>query len=285
MYVIDFNLLSQGDFTHILRKPALLAARWAQAFSASDPSVVLQPQEIIRINDRVSPSGSMFTDGCGTISPQLARDVWKFLQRQRRRAANMKSIPSCFQIRIGGAKGILFQDNTLSGRVVCLRPSQTKFENPAALELNIASTSSRPINMFLNKPLILLLEYLGVEEHVFLSLQKSATDAVKRSRHSFTEAAKLFAQHGFGSSFRLPSLFNNFCHQLGMNDDDLDDLGCHALSQTVKYAAIHVLREIKFRGRIPVPGSWTLLGVSDEWDCLEEGLYFCFSTSLEGRLD
>ncbi|PBK99199.1 hypothetical protein ARMGADRAFT_1025474 [Armillaria gallica] len=39
----------------------------------------------------------------------------------------------------------------------------------------------------------------------------------------------------------------------------------------IAYGATHILREIKHRARIRIPGSYTLIGVSDEWDCLEEG--------------
>lgn len=193
----------------------------------------------------------------------------------------MRLVPSCFQIRIGGAKGILFQDPNLIGKMVCLRPSQTKFENDSeALTLDIASTSSRPIRMFLNRSLILLLEFLGVEPDVFMSLQKDATDAVERARHSFLEAAKLFSHHGFGSSFRIASLFNNLVTQLKLDEGDLQGLECQILTKSIEYAATHVLREIKFRARIPVHGSWTLLGVSDEWGCLREGTEYPFITHI-----
>ena len=43
------------------------------------------------------------------------------------------------------------------------------------------------------------------------------------------------------------------------------------IEQSLAFAVTHVLREIKFRGRIPLPGSFTLIGVSDEWNCLREG--------------
>lgn len=125
--------------------------------------------------------------------------------------------------------------------------------------------------MFLNRPLIALLEFHGVPHDVFLSLQKDATDAVERARHSFTEASKLCLHHGLGSSFRLSSLFNNIVSQLRLDDTSLRGLGCNLITKTVDYAATNVLRAIKYRARIPIHGSWTLLGVSDEWGCLREG--------------
>lgn len=129
--------------------------------------------------------------------------------------------------------------------------------------------------MFLNRPLIVLLEFHGVPHDVFLSLQKHATDAVERARHSFTEASKLCLHHGLGSSFRLSSLFSNMVSQLGINDTSLRALGCNLINKVVDYGATQVLRDIKYRARIPIHGSWTLLGVSDEWSCLREGDVEC----------
>lgn len=92
-----------GDFSKNLRRPALLAARWAQAFSATAPSVTLKPEEVKRVPDIRSSEGSIFTDGCSTISSRLSRDIWA---RYRRHIGVAESgmCPSAFQIRVGGAK-------------------------------------------------------------------------------------------------------------------------------------------------------------------------------------
>jgi hypothetical protein len=170
-------------------------------------------------------------------------------------------------------QGVIFVDPTLTGKVLCLRKSQTKFETNGTLTLDIASTSSRPIRMFLNRPLIMLLEHLGVEDKMFIELQNDAIRSVESTRSSFQEASKLFQQHGFGASFRLASLFNNLVNQLKLPDDYISPriLQCDLITTSLAYAATHVLRELKFRGRIAVPGSFTLIGVSDEWGCLREG--------------
>jgi RNA-dependent RNA polymerase len=268
--------LAQGDLTPLAREPARLAARWAQAFSATDPSITLQETQIERIEDRISADGSVFTDGCGKISPEMSRTVWGRLRRQRARYSKSKAVPSCFQFRLGGAKGVLVQDPTLSaiGKVICLRPSQEKFEAPDVLTLDIQSTSSRPKAMFLNRPLIVLLEHLGVDPSSIITLQDAAIRNVQSLRTSLSRASELFMQHGLGSSFHLPSLFNNIVKVLGLDIDDQSSPGFfrHKLIEDALYcAATHALREIKYRSHILVPDSVTLLGVSDEWDCLEEG--------------
>jgi RNA-dependent RNA polymerase len=255
-------------------EPARLAARWSQAFSATDPSITLKTTEIKHIEDRTSAQGSVFTDGCGTISSELAKVVWSSLRRQRRRYSRLKSVPSCFQFRLGGAKGVVVQDPTLTGRAICLRGSQVKFEAPDLLTLDIQSTSSRQKQMFLNRPLIVLLEHHGVEKASIIALQTSAICEIQTIRKSFSQATKLFMQNGLGASFHLPSLFNNTLKFLKLEVADKPTSGglCNKLVNDALYcAASHALREIKYRAHIIVPGSVTLIGVSDEWNCLEEG--------------
>ncbi|KAL0945576.1 hypothetical protein HGRIS_014736 [Hohenbuehelia grisea] len=262
-----------GDFSAIVTKPALLGARWSQAFSASDPSVVLTKDELQRIVDRFAEDRTNFTDGVGTISSQVAREVWSNLQRTRTKSRNVRQVPSAYQFRLGGAKGVLVHDPHLKGRVVCLRPSQLKFEGPS-LSLDIATTSARPISVFLNRPLIALLEFYGTDPDVIFSLQEKAIADVDAIHDSLSHASMVFSQHGLGSSFKLPSLYNNIQSILGLDVGHIPDAVRldHALLNTcLLFGATHILRDIKHRAHIYVPGSVTLIGVADEWDCLDEG--------------
>lgn len=274
---IDSGNLSdfwQGDFSHIIYEPARLAARWSQAFSATDPTVILDAGEIKEIPDRESRTGSVFTDGCGTISCELAQVVWSTLRSQKGSVSGSKRVPSCYQIRLGGAKGVVVVDPTLEGRKICLRPSQIKFDAPNVRALDIQSTSSRPRLIFLNRPMIVMMEYLGVKNESFINLQDAAVHDVRSSCTSFLETSKLLVQHGLGASFRLPSLFTNFKRQLRLDiESDFvpDGLHHHLIKESIRCTCAYALREIKHRAHIPIPGSVTLLGVSDEWGCLREG--------------
>jgi hypothetical protein len=53
---------SLGDFSKVIRFPALYGARISQAFTATDPGVKLEPEEVIMIND-IEHHDSVFTDG------------------------------------------------------------------------------------------------------------------------------------------------------------------------------------------------------------------------------
>ncbi|KAF8845474.1 RdRP-domain-containing protein [Paxillus ammoniavirescens] len=264
---------SLGDFSRLQHQPARLGARWSQAFSATDPSITIQLDEIRYIPDLKSTLGSDMTDGCSPISRELAGEIWRANQRTKKRPARGK-IPSAFQFRLGGAKGMVVQDNTLEGRVVCLRPSQVKFEAPNNRTFDIQSTSTRPKAMFLNRPLIVVMEYLGVSVDRVIELQDRSISEAQSIRSSFKDASKVLQQHGLGTSFHLPSLFRNMSTILSLKigDETNDDTYLYndLVAKSLHCAETHMLRELKYRAHIAVPGSFTLLGVSDEWDCLGE---------------
>ncbi|KAG0706495.1 RdRP-domain-containing protein [Suillus ampliporus] len=265
-----------GDFSKLYKQPARLAARWSQAFSGTHPSVTLLPEEVdFRCPDRRSPSGGLMTDGCSSISVELARDIWISMQRGRKRPANLRNVPSAFQFRLGGAKGMVVQDPTIRGKLVRLRPSQIKFDAPENLTFDVQSTSAEPIAMFLNRPLIVLMEFLGVDTRRIIELQDDDIRKAQSVRSSSADASKVIQQHGLGASFRLSSLFSNLSSilqlEIGDTEDDPSQWTSKLIESSLHCIETHILRELKYRAHIAVPGSYTLLGVSDEWDCLREG--------------
>ncbi|KAF9243729.1 RdRP-domain-containing protein [Melanogaster broomeanus] len=265
---------SLGDFSQLQHQPARLGARWSQAFSATDPSITVALDQIERIDDQKSPVGTVMTDGCSPISTELAREIWRANQRTKKNPARGR-VPSAFQFRLGGAKGMVVQDPTLEGRVVCIRPSQRKFEAPNNRTFDIQSTSMRPKAMFFNRPLIVVMEYLGLNTERVIELQDRSINEARSIRTSLKDASKVLQQHGMGTSFHLPSLFRNMSSilqlKIGGEMDDDTNLYNDLIVNSLHCAETHILRELKYRAHIAVPGSFTLLGVSDEWDCLDEG--------------
>ncbi|PBK99194.1 RdRP-domain-containing protein [Armillaria gallica] len=260
-----------GDFTRAAYRPALLGARWGQMFSNSMPTVDISPDMITDIPDRTSGSGvnALFTDGCSTISRDLITIVKEKVLRRARLA------PSAIQFRLGGAKGVLFVDPTLTGKRLTIRPSQTKFDSENIRSLDITTTSAKPIYCYLNRPMIALLEHHEVPHQSFTDLQDRAINEIRQIKKSLDAAATTFTHHGLGASFHLEYLFRNMARTLQVElSEDLDSAsGVHygLLKTVIAYGATHILREIKHRARIRIPGSYTLIGVSDEWDCLDEG--------------
>ncbi|KAK0488741.1 RdRP-domain-containing protein [Armillaria novae-zelandiae] len=260
-----------GDFTKAAYCPALLGARWGQMFSNSIPSVEISPDMITRVPDRTAGSGTnaKFTDGCSTISRDLITSVKEKVLRHARLP------PSAIQFRFGGAKGVLFMDPSLTGKTLTIRPSQTKFDSENIRSLDITTTSAKPIYCYLNRPMIALLEHHKVPHKSFKDLQERAIAEVRHIKKSLDAAATTFTHHGLGASFHLESLFRNMARtlQVELSEDFDSESGVHygLLKTVIAYGVTHILREIKHRTRIRVPGSYTLIGVSDEWDCLEEG--------------
>ncbi|KAG1865515.1 RdRP-domain-containing protein [Suillus subalutaceus] len=267
-----------GDFSKLVNQPARLAARWSQAFSGTDPSITLLPEEIdYHYPDRKSPSDNVMTDGCSPISVGLAKDIWKSLQKGKRRPAKLRNVPSAFQFRLGGAKGMVVQDPTIEGNLVRLRPSQIKFDAQENLTFDVQSTSAKPKAMFLNRPLIVLMEFLGVDTSRIIELQDDAIAKAQSVRSSSLDASKVIQQHGLGGSFHLSSLFRNLSSILRLDVGNTEDESSQSrwtselIESSLHCAETQILRELKYRAHIEVPDSYTLLGVSDEWGCLKEG--------------
>ncbi|EIW86345.1 RdRP-domain-containing protein [Coniophora puteana RWD-64-598 SS2] len=279
-----------GDFSELQYKPARLGARWSQAFSTTDPSVTLERREIQYVNDITSASGNCMTDGCSSISIELAREIWTSLNRTRRRTFPLKFPPSAFQFRLGGAKGVVVQNPDLNDRVVCLRKSQRKFEAPNVLTFDVQSHTARPRPMFLNRPLIAILEHLGEQDTMdrILELQHADIQEAQGVRSSFRDAAKMLQVHGLGASFHLTSLFGNLAKELNMrvwtreSDDGWQN---EVVIDALRCISTHALRELKYRAHIRVPGSYTLMGVSDEWNCLRPGEIFATVRDIRNGLD
>jgi hypothetical protein len=196
------------------------------------------------------------------------------LQRGKKRFAKLRYVPSAFQFRLGGAKGMVVQDPTIQGKLVRLRPSQVKFDARENLTFDVQSTSSEPKPMFLNRPLISLMEFLGVDTQRIIELQDDDICKAQSVRSSCTDASKVMQQHGMGAPFHLPSLFSNLTSilqlEIGDTEDDPSLWTSQLIESSLCCAETHILRELKYRAHIAVPGSYTLLGVSDEWGCLKE---------------
>lgn len=258
-----------GDFSKVIHYPALYGARIAQAFSATERSITVRADQMVIIDDKESSTGSLFTDGVGTISPVVLDDIWSVSGLKRGRRHGLK--PSALQIRMGGSKGMLCVDSGLQGKVVCTRPSMNKFISEDRT-IELARVFDRPMSMYLNRPLIMLLETLGIPLEPFMELQRDAVDGTKAATTSMDSTAVLLEKYGLGNSYHMPSLFLDL-HRINAHSGSNRQVGglLKLLQRVQTFAANHVLRDIKYKARIFVPKAWTLVGIADEYDYLEEG--------------
>ncbi|KAG8896604.1 hypothetical protein FRB99_008802, partial [Tulasnella sp. 403] len=266
-----------GDFDPVLRtKPARYGARISQAFSSTDPSVEVKRHEIKDIDDveteMLYGDGHghairyNFTDGVGTISPQLADEIWEKLCDIRFRGP---VAPRAYQIRIGGCKGVVSVDYKLQGRQLCIRPSMRKFEAPNT-EIEISEAFDTPIPFHLNRPLIMLLDTLGVKALPFTKYLNKELDDIHNMLGAPNRSASLMQKHGLGKSYKIP-LFLNRLERYNMTALHERD---PFIRKLLLYAKYHVKRDIKYHARIPIKDCWTLVGVADVHDVLKEGEVF-----------
>jgi hypothetical protein len=110
-----------------------------------------------------------------------------------------------------------------------------------------------------------------------MSLQNDAVQRLQDSSKNTLLAANFLRCRGISSpALKLPWIFECL-HNLGM--DFRDD---PFLVYTVELSLLIDLRDIKYKGRIPVPDGVTLVGVMDETKFLEEGEIYINMDSSEG---
>ncbi|KAG0152502.1 hypothetical protein CROQUDRAFT_35271 [Cronartium quercuum f. sp. fusiforme G11] len=261
-----------GDFSKVIHIPARYMARVAQAFTSTRKSLTLLPSQIIRIED-VERGGSCFTDGVGTISPDLAQQVNEALSAGmplRKRKDQARS--TCFQIRLGGFKGMLSVDSALNKSCVCVRPSMDKFSAPESLTLDIVDTFTRPLPAYLNRPMVKVLEDLGIHEQVFLSLQRTMLQTVERSRTNMRRASELMRSLSLAHQSGLSNVLKQLGNMLGDESDPCSEF----IEECYDLMIMQSLRDLKYRARIPLKDSFTLVGVADEDEILApNSIYAC----------
>ncbi|KIM20750.1 hypothetical protein M408DRAFT_333825 [Serendipita vermifera MAFF 305830] len=282
----EFIRSELGDFSRVIRCPARYGARIAQAFSTTEPSITVVAEELIPIPDKKSNSDPpyLFTDGVGTISQEIAEEIWEgFTETRSNRSRRRVQTPSAYQIRLGGLKGMLCVDERLSGRIVCTRPSMDKFTAPD-LTVEIARAFDRPMYMYLNRPLIMLLETLGLSKEPFMELQMDAVKQTVAASKSMDSASRLLEQHGLGTAFHMTSVLLNL-HKINVDPESTQHDGqlISFIRRSLKFAVNHVLRDLKYKARIPVPDAWTLVGVADEYGYLKEGEIYAYVCTIDGK--
>ena len=171
-------------------------------------------------------------------------------------------------------------DPSLTGKQIGLRPSQIKFKSSSS-SLEIADTFIAKTG-FLNRPLIKLLEDLDVSAVPLLKLQKSATERIRKSRGKLSSAIRLLKDWTLSHSSRLSSTLSfleveKSTSQAGFSNP--------FVSQLLDAAVIHVLRDVKYKSRIPLPGCYNLVGVVDISDTLEEDEIYAKIQHSDGKIE
>ncbi|KAG0375659.1 hypothetical protein BGX24_008794 [Mortierella sp. AD032] len=250
-----------GDFSHI-KSIAKYGARMGQCFSSTRDIARLRSTDVEMIDD-IEHNDHNFSDGCGRISEDLARMIRIELEKE--------TTPSAFQIRLGGAKGVLVKDSSLKGNCVQIRPSMKKFD-VAHYVLEVIKTSSF-IPSFLNRQIIILLTSLGVPEKVIWDLKASMVRDLNMIQNNDMMAIQMLIQNwdeGGTSKMLVTMIRAGF---LQRQDPFVKNLLTLFRQQ--------MLEELSKKARVYVPQGAYLLGVCDESGDLEEGEIFLQVSSAE----
>ncbi|XP_075659950.1 putative RNA-dependent RNA polymerase 1 [Castanea sativa] len=246
-----------GDF-HEIRNAAKYAARLGQSFGSSRETLSISRQEVENIPDIVAVAGGIrycFSDGIGKISAELAREV-------ATKCGLKNSVPSAFQIRYGGYKGVVAVDPT-SSKKLSLRESMCKYKSENVTLDVLAWSRYQPC--FLNRQIITLLSNLGVMDRVFEKKQKEAIDqldAMLTDPLSSQEALELIFP---GESTRVLKEMLLCGYQ-----PDAEPF----LSMMLQTFRASKLLELRLKSRIFIPNGRCMMGCLDETRTLEYGQVF-----------
>lgn len=249
-----------GNFEDI-RVPAKCAARIGQAFSETPYAVPIFEVGIQTryIHDVKTADGArVFSDGVGTISSEATKELWGYLPAR-------SSAATCFQIRWGGAKGMIALDTTLKGKVFCIRKeSMVKFESMEVMELGICDTASRPLRLWLNRQMIKILEDMGTSDDWFMDLQNNELRVLRAVTAQAVNTSTFLRHQLIGTGMGLPGLI------MALDSLDLDFRRDDFLKTVVEHIVLRELRLLKHKARIPVDKGVMLFGIMDETGWLKE---------------
>ncbi|RYP23845.1 hypothetical protein DL765_000922 [Monosporascus sp. GIB2] len=239
---ISSKIEAMGDFTK-LKSVGKKAKRIGLLFSSAEMALTLSADRYEDIED-VKRADYIFTDGCGLISPQLARQL---AQRRNIIFRDKRYLPSVYQIRYRGYKGLLTLDPSLRGQVqVQFRESMRKFKDASDYSFAPYAFGS------LNDEVVVLLHTLGISQDTLLRRQQEHLEFIRNVSHGNSRAAFQFL---------------SYCNRLDLAEKLLLD-GVEAVQPTLRglvkqeYAKMLNKRDEQ-RCRILIPQSRLLFGVCD----------------------
>lgn len=151
-----------------------------------------------------------------------------------------------------------------------------KFDALEAGDIEICGMADRPLPLFLNRPLIKILEDLGVPEESFMALQNAEITKLEDAVAHTLNAADFLERERIAEAMGFPGLIRNM-HKIGING--LEDV---FLQTTVEATTKLHMRNLKYRGRIPVEKGVKLFGIMDETGYLKEDEIYCVIQTPKG---
>lgn len=234
-----------------------------------------------------------FTDGAGRHSLKFAHELAEKLSIS---FGGKPYVPSAFQFRMGGAKGVTVLDSHLdefTSKDLLLTKSQIKFETKEEETHFEMITYSKRLRVALNRQVIALLSTNGVKDETFLKLLSKELDDVRDAVQDKTKMMRLvrkIQENPIGSNvqrlLKLKSLDTKMKEHVKHFEKDkhhsfqyffqIDPFYCSIVNAMLKLK----LSDLK-HARIPVDKGALLMGLPDFAGVLEEDEVFIQLSALE----
>lgn len=218
-----------------------------------------------------------FSDGIGVMSSSLAVKVARKLRIPPHK------IPSAFQVRYGGAKGMLTVWDEVIPRgkrgtvEVALRKSMKKFQSTHRA-LEVVGYSKR-LPLFLNRQIIVLLSGVGVQNEPFLKLQRRLLENLDKAmgRYGTNAALHLLYSSGFGESYAKLKQGAPMMNVAAFFRAGLTCVSCEHLFNMMYAFRRRTLKDLAARARIPIDcdKGFCAIGALDELGVLQPNEVFC----------
>lgn len=186
---VEKVLAECGQFTDIKSTSKKLKRIGLLFSKATRTDVIISEKDVIFADDIETRMGN-FTDGCGSISTELAKGITEGAKLDLKEGY----LPSVYQIRYNGCKGVVSVDPNVGASGLVLRKSMVKFKSGTKPFDSIWLCGySKPYTYGkLNKQFIMLLSGLGINDQIFLKKQQQFFEMIEKMTTSSEVATKMF---------------------------------------------------------------------------------------------
>ena len=245
-----------GNYSNI-KVVAKYGARISQTLTTTVETVKIGKNNIIEIPeveilDENGKNKYTFSDGVGKISVIISKQIAEI--------QHIKGIPSAFQGRFLGCKGVwttIYDD--YSGNIY-IRPSQNKFKvEKKDFQYFELCEYSRYIQAYLNRQIIMLLSALGIEDQIFINKLVEYKNRLEDEKFVLS----LIHYEEWNSMFRE------------MNLNGINQLNDRLIRSLVENNKTLLYNDLKNKARIYIEKSAYVIGIMDEFGVLEYGEAYC----------
>ncbi|KAF9697067.1 hypothetical protein EKO04_005137 [Ascochyta lentis] len=188
---ISLKVEAMGDFSK-MKSVGKKAKRIGLLFSTAEVAFDLPPERCQDIDD-ITTKDYIFTDGCGLISPQLAKHL---AQKRNIVFRDKRYLSSVYQVRYRGYKGVLTLDPRLRGQIQAqFRKSMRKFTDSPDYSFAVVDYSKPYAFGSLNDEIVVLLHTLGISEEKLLAKQAEHLNLLQSVHKGDSRAAFQFLSY------------------------------------------------------------------------------------------